>query len=207
MGDPVGHAGVKHFTIENRTDSEAYAEMICGNCGRVVVAAVIAKAPVTYSVEIPHVQWLRCPTCHLGTIINGQVAWPSAASGSVVDGLPQEVHAAYEEARRTAGISAFTSSELMCRKILMHVAVDKGEPAGKAFAHYLSALETMGYITPAMKTWVDMIRQHGNIATHEIPAADQDRALMTLEFTEQMLRIIYEMEHRAKKFQVNSSAP
>lgn len=203
----AGHGDVKHFTIDRRTDEEAHADMTCGNCGRSVSAAVIAVAPVTYINSRPPVQWLRCPSCHLGTVINGRETWPSPSPGAVVDGLPPEVLDAYEEARRTAGVNAFTSSELMCRKILMHVAVDKGEPAGKTFAQYLSALENMGYITPPMKVWVDMIRQHGNISTHEIPPADRDRALMTLEFTEQMLRIVYEMEHRAKKFQVSPTTP
>ncbi|WP_442930605.1 DUF4145 domain-containing protein [Micromonospora sp. NBC_00421] len=123
---------------------------------------------------------------------------PATLAGEAVEGLPTEVGAAYLEARETAGSGAFTSCELMCRKILMHIAVDKGAQEGKTFVEYLDHLTTTGYITPPMRPWLDLIRTHGNLSTHRLEAASKERALNTLAFTTQLLRLVYEMEHRAQ---------
>ncbi|WP_191305245.1 DUF4145 domain-containing protein [Lentzea cavernae] len=132
--------------------------------------------------------------------MNAHELAPTGAAGEAVEGLPTDVAAAYTEARRSASVAAYTSSELMCRKILMHVAVDKGAEAEKSFANYISYLQDEGYITPPMHPWTDLIRQHGNIATHEIPATDRERALGTLTFTTQLLRMIYEMPYKVQQF-------
>jgi hypothetical protein len=97
-------------------------------------------------------------------------------------------------------VNAYTACELLCRKILMHVAVDKGGKEGESFATYLTYLQNAGYITPSMKGWVDLIRQHGNKATHEIDPPDSKRAEGTLMFTGELLRVIYEMEHLASQY-------
>lgn len=97
-------------------------------------------------------------------------------------------------------INAFTASELICRKILMHVAVDKGAKEGEPFNTYLEALESLGYITPPMRTWVDLIRKHGNDSTHKLEPPDKVRAESTVMFTAELLRIIYEMDHMASKY-------
>lgn len=82
----------------------------------------------------------------------------------------------------------------------MHVAVDKGADENKNFAHYMTYLENNGYVNAPMRPWVDMIRQHGNIATHEIPPTDVQRATGTLAFTTQLLRLIYEMDYKVSQF-------
>ncbi|GAA2410942.1 hypothetical protein GCM10010404_81070 [Nonomuraea africana] len=198
--DGAGHGDVRHFEYKDRADPEAHMSIRCGNCGDQVGAAVIASAP-EHATGFPWVHWLRCPTCHLGMVVNQRrYQYPNVVPGSQLQGLPKAVADAYSEARQAAGANCYTSCELMCRKILMYVAVDKGEPAGKPFVQYLTALENLGYITPPMKKWVDMIRQHGNHATHELPTPDRSRAEMTLSFTEQLLRMVYEMEYLANSF-------
>jgi hypothetical protein len=95
---------------------------------------------------------------------------------------------------------AFTACELVCRKILMHVAVEKGAKEGASFSSYLKHLEGAGYVTPPMKKWVGLIRAHGNESTHRLPAPDQNRAESTLMFTAELLRLVYEMESLAEKY-------
>jgi hypothetical protein len=97
-------------------------------------------------------------------------------------------------------VTAFTACELICRKILMHIAVEKGAKEGETFASYLTHLETQGYVTPPMKSWVDLIRQHGNKATHKIESPDKGRAESTLMFTAELLRLTYEMDYLARKY-------
>lgn len=96
--------------------------------------------------------------------------------------------------------SAFTGAELLCRKILMNIAVEKGAAVGGTFASYLDYLEDQRYITPGMKSWVDLIRRHGNLATHELEPPERSRAEATLVFTAELLRIIYEMDYYAKNY-------
>ncbi len=198
----AGHSNIV-FTSMGAPNSEhidtsneyAYTEIVCPHCGKVCSAAVIARTQ-----KWPYVTWVRCPGCLFGAVINGDTVSPARGAGEEVEGLPEDVEQAYNEARRNISASAYTSAELMCRKILMHVAVNKGAKEGDTFAEYLSFLESQGFVTPPMKPWVDLIRKRGNIATHELPASSKREALGTLSFTTQLLRSIYEMEYRAKQF-------
>lgn len=82
----------------------------------------------------------------------------------------------------------------------MHVAVDKGAKAGETFAFYIDYLEKQGYVTPPMRGWVKLIKDHGNDSTHKLPKPERKRAEGTLIFTAQLLRTVYEMEHLAGQF-------
>ena len=76
----------------------------------------------------------------------------------------------------------------------MHIAVDKGDAAGKHFVEYIDYLQTNGYITAVMNDWVDRIREAGNESTHEIPQASEEKAKNIMLFTIQLLRNVYEMK-------------
>jgi hypothetical protein len=88
----------------------------------------------------------------------------------------------------------------MCRKILMHVAVDKGADEGKTFASYIDHLAAEGYVTPPMREWVKLIKDNGNEANHRLASPERRRAEGTLLFTAQLLRSVYEMGHLAGQF-------
>lgn len=174
----------------------------CPYCARDVTGAVVASyaAPGLG----PWCLWLRCPRCGKGAVLEEGILHPSAPFGPDIEGLPVQVAEAYDEARNCIGAGAYTAAELICRKILMYVAVDKGADAGKPFTTYLDHLEKAGYLAPAMKGWVDLIRQHGNLATHELPAPDQQEAESTVMFTAELLRLVYEMEHMAQRYMPQS---
>jgi len=87
----------------------------------------------------------------------------------------------------------------MCRKILMHIAVDKGAKEGQTFVFYLDHLAEKGYITPPMKAWTTQIRANGNQSTHELDAPDAARATNTLTFTAMLLVLVYEMEFKHQR--------
>lgn len=187
-----GHRGISRY---DGSTAGAWENIICGHCGRPVGAAVIARA------EDGTVAWLWCPACGGGSVRGAEgVIHPTTKAGPAVEGLPDEVAAAYEEARASHGVGAYTASELLCRKLLMHVAVDKGAQEGLSFVEYLNHLETAGYITPPMRPWVNLIRQHGNEATHLLAAPGRERATGTLLFTAELLRLTYEMGHLADRF-------
>ena len=170
----------------------------CGHCGHETAGAVVATFP---QYDAPAVRWILCMQCLRGSVIheNGQQC-PGQTPGPAVQGLPSEIEAAYGEARSCMSVNAFTACELLCRKLLMHVAAEKGAPEGESFVAYLTYLEQHGYVTPPMKPWVDLIRSHGNRAAHELEPPDATRAESTLLFTAELLRLVYEMEHYSRKY-------
>ena len=105
---------------------------------------------------------------------------------------PSDVAELYEESRRNISINAFTSSVMLSRKILMHIAVAQGAQPGQSFAQYVEYLAGNGYVPPNGKAWVDHIRKKGNEANHEIIVAAQADAMDLLSFTEMLLKFVYE---------------
>lgn len=180
---------------------EGWFGYTCGHCGREVSGFVVAYAATHENGSDFQIRWLQCPLCRRGSVYDATVGvLPGVAFGPSIEGLPDDVKAAYAEARRCLSVQANTAAEGMCRKILMHVAVDKGAMEGNSFASYIDFLEAQGYVTPPMRGWVKLIKDHGNEAQHLIAAPDRKRAEGTLIFTAQLLRTVYEMGHLAGQF-------
>ncbi|WP_281659114.1 DUF4145 domain-containing protein [Halobacillus sp. Cin3] len=143
-----------------------------------------------------------CPSCNKPTFMTSdkkeQVPGPRVGNG--VEHLPDEIKSIYEEARNCISINSYTSAVLICRKILMNVSVTKGAKEGEKFITYVNYLEERGYMPPDSRAWVDMIRKKGNEATHEIPSITKTDAIELLEFTEMLLRFIYELPGKMNKY-------
>ena len=190
----------KFINRPSGSDDDARLDYNCGHCGRAVTGRVVSSYGDRGN---PTIRFLLCPSCINGSIWKGGIMIPSVNPGQNLEGLPSEIEASYQEARRCFSVSAFTGCELLCRKILMHVGVDNGAQEGQSFASYLDHIENIGFITPPIKDWADLIRKFGNQSTHKLDPPDQKRAETTLMFTMELLRIIYEMKHIAKKFNQN----
>jgi hypothetical protein len=134
-----------------------------------------------------------CTNCETPTYFHGKKQTPGVAYGLPLNHLPDIVSEAYEEARRCMSVNAYTATTLLCRKLLMNVAVQEGESAGKKFTEYIDFLEKNGYIPPKGKPWADQIRKFGNIATHEIRIPTQTEAEQAIAFVEMLLLFVYEM--------------
>ena len=134
-----------------------------------------------------------CPNCKgptFFTIGNEQI--PSASIGRSVLHVPDELNTLYEEARRCTTNNCQTAAVLVCRKILMNIAVQVGASEGETFITYVNFLSDKGYIPPNGKHWVDHIRKKGNEANHEIRLMDAKDAKDLLIFIEMLLKFIYE---------------
>ena len=179
-------------------DAMSWFTYSCAHCSAKGSGATIAYYRFNDNTII---RWLMCTNCNDGSVMarDGNI-YPGIPFGPKIEGLPDEIEEAYKEARSCMSVNAFIACELVCRKILMHIAVEKGAKEGDTFAAYLTHLESQGYVTPPMKGWVDLIRQHGNKATHRIDTADKGRAESTLMFTAELLRLTYEMDYLAKKY-------
>jgi hypothetical protein len=162
-------------------------DITCGSCGKGVAAQIVASSDEAI--------WLECPSCREGSVVtSGGFVYPSAPAGKAVANLPSDVDAAWREARITHAVGAYTASEIICRKILMHLAVDvvPSDP-GRSFAQYVDDLNVAGYIAKGVKPAIDKIRVRGNIANHELPQSTEQDSLRTLGLTEHLLSSIYEM--------------
>ncbi len=158
----------------------------CGSCGRAIAANVLHAEDTTV--------WMRCPACKAGSVRNLTTVSPPAPAGEHVNGLPEDVAQAWREARTTHAVAAYTASEMMCRKILMHVAVGKaGSKAGQNFTDYVGDLCKKGYVPAGLDHVVDKIRARGNGATHDLPASTEDESRATLMITQHLLKGVYEL--------------
>lgn len=139
-----------------------------------------------------------CPHCSHPTYFAAGRQFPSPSFGNRVGDVPDELEKLYEEARACTSTNAFTAAVLACRKILMHIAVEKGAKEGESFKHYVTYLADKGYVPPGGEGWVDHIRDKGNEANHEIVLMKTKDAEDLLTFIEMLLKFIYEFPSKIK---------
>ncbi len=144
-------------------------------------------------------RWLRCVTCSSGHVSNDGVISPSIKPLTIPEGVTGVELAAWMEVRECLGVGAYTAAVMMCRKLLFHIAVAKGLPEkdsnnwAPSFVEAVQHLEDTGLITKIMRPWVDRIKDVGNEANHEITPVTMEIATDVAKFTEQLLRLTYEM--------------
>jgi hypothetical protein len=180
----------------------------CGHCGRQVGAEIVFAEGVNaatlqstpWKPSQTQTLWVRCPACGEGSVRTGARAGvnskvlPGKLPLEDVPNLPADVEGAWGEARKAYSIGAYTASEIMCRKILMHLAVDKaGSPAGRTFVQYINDLQAQNYIMAGLQPVVDKVRDRGNKANHELPASTEQEAMATLTITDHLLIGIYKL--------------
>jgi hypothetical protein len=140
-----------------------------------------------------------CPHCSKPTFFLGETPTPGVAPGQDVEHVPKDLHALYDEARRSVSVSAYTASVLASRKMLMNIAVANGGEAGLTFVDYVAFLADKNFVPPNGRGWVDHIRKKGNEATHEIALMSQADAMELIAFVEMLLTFIYEFPARVPK--------
>jgi hypothetical protein len=112
--------------------------------------------------------------------------------GNPVQQVPEALNKLYDEARRCTAQNCYTAAVLICRKMLMNIAVAQGATEGLKFIDYVSYLSEKGFVPPNGKHCVDHNRKKGNEATHEIALMGAPEATELLGFVEMLLRFIFE---------------
>jgi len=142
-----------------------------------------------------------CHYCTCPTFIDpDKQQYPRSLFGAAVSDVPDNsVAAMYDEARRSFGAASFTAAVLCCRKLLMHIAVSKGAAKNLRFVDYVKYLAANHYVPPDAKGWVDHIRKRSNEANHEIVLMDETDAKELIEFSEMLLKVIYEFPAVAER--------
>lgn len=135
-----------------------------------------------------------CPVCCCPTFFDdlsgSQI--PGVSFGRNVESLPRDINELYDEIRKSTSVGAYTSAVMGCRKILMHIAVEKGAKDGLNFIEYVDYLVAQHFAPPNSNPWVDKIRTIGNEANHEIQIMSMNEATELINFVEMLLKFIYE---------------
>lgn len=175
------------------------ADWVCGYCGK-EVGGNIGYSKYNGETDKVYV----CPRCDNPTAFVPDAfgrfnQYPGPMYGNKVKGLPESVSSLYDEVRKAYQAGAYTASVLASRKLLMHVAVENGAPENKKFLEYVGFLSDSGFIPPNGKEWVDEIRKRSNEANHEIVMMSSDDAEQLLDFTELLLKFVYEFPTRVRR--------
>jgi hypothetical protein len=104
-------------------------------------------------------------------------------------------------------VNAYTAAAMCCRKLLMNVAVALGADEGKKFWQYVEYLKDSGYLPVNAKDWLTHIKHRGNEANHEIRIVEREDAEQLIEFSELMLKIVYEVPAKMKDKAQKPPAP
>lgn len=194
------------FTVGIHWEGTAKRESLpytCGFCGREVAAQAGWSCLDKDGNSVGEVR--ICHLCYQPTFFKMPTGYPRRTiqvpkplPGEDVEHVPDDVKTLYDEARHAFTANAYTASVLALRKLLMHVAVEKGAAPGLKFVEYVEYLDQHKYLGADGKDWVDVIRQVSNEANHEIMILSEQDAEHVLSFAEMLLKLLYEFPGRVK---------
>lgn len=200
----------------NNPTAMAPLTFVCGYCGD-KVGGREGWVSAVHTIANGQARIYICPSCTWPTFTivdvppgsNGNLIeqHPSPAYGEDVSEVPPDVLAVYDEARRCFKVAAFSATTMLCRKLLMNVAAKQGANPGESFVKYIDYLEKNGYIAPTNRGWIDEIRKVGNEANHELPPSSKEDAQAMLEFSEMLLKTVYEYPARAARKSTGGATP
>ena len=172
------------WTQLHALDSKSYT---CGYCGQITGTSHgyyhRTVAPRIYI----------CTFCGNPTYFNHDMQIPGSQLGREIKKLPPDISQIYNEVRDSIKNRNFTGAELLGRKLIMHLAVDKaGAPSGRSFMEYVQHLKDSGYIPPNGDKWLEYVRKLGNEQNHEIKIGKSENCEKLLKFVEILLIFIYE---------------
>lgn len=165
---------------------------LCGGCGHKVRGRVIASEKVRGGTEI---FWCLC-TCGQATILTIfgvaiEKQWPTALLYHSNEKWPDDLKKLFSEAASSFSVQAFTSTTMICRKILMACACEKGAEDGKSFAFYVDYIVDEVLVYPDAKAAIDRIRNIGNGANHSVEFVSNANATIAMDTIVYLLNALY----------------
>lgn len=183
------HSAPETWQNSQKLTSRQY---VCGFCSNKVGSALgYLQKTVGDSIYI-------CPHCSKPTFF-GKNQMPGPLLGIAVGHLPKDIDSLYSEARRSFAGGSYTATVLICRKLIMNVAVNLGANENQSFMAYVEYMSEKGYVPPNGKGWVDHIRVKGNEANHEIILMGVEDAKELLDFLGMLLKFIFEFPNTLPK--------
>ncbi|MEZ7511159.1 DUF4145 domain-containing protein [Bacillus pumilus] len=138
---------------------------------------------------------LICPNCRNPTHINGiGQQFPPISIIKGIRQLPENIQDLYKEVCDSFSVNAFTGASILARKMIMNIAIEKGDKKDKSFIQYVEFLVNEGIVPKSAEKWLDAVRLNGNIAAHNIEKSTKEETQKLIDFLEMLLRIVYEFE-------------
>jgi hypothetical protein len=202
-------------------------DFYCPTCNILVAARIIATGSgdvesdavdpddiVSSYFQQKHYDVALCPRCDspflLEQTINGvpgevelpadfKILYPSQTR-LPLDGVPEPVRRAYEQALKSFSTALYEPCALMCRRCLEGICKSQGAK-GASLDAKLQSLQTSGVIDLRMIEWAHCVRMLGNEAAHDFDAAvSREDARDVLDFVEALLIYIFVINLRLKEF-------
>jgi predicted metal-binding protein len=180
----------------NRSLSLTTFDYECGGCARRTHARIIARGQDDITGNFLFWCYCNCgqPTCiSRSADSETSLQWPRPGEFKVGVNWPPDLIRLFSEAAISFAGNAFTAASLVCRKILMAVAVDQGAADGGNFTLYVDYITNTILNYPKAKHAIDAIRKIGNEATHKIQFVDHADARRSLRICQYVLDAVYDL--------------
>lgn len=177
--------------VWQKSDETRGGNYRCGHCG-----ADVGPSRYYFTNENPQGFVFVCPACNRPTYICDGLSeqTPGPLAGRSIAGISNpEVEKLYLEARKALANGAPSASVMVCRKLLMHVAVEQGAEPDKGFRYYAKYLSDEGVVGTPFAGVVKHIADQGNKENHELEVRSPNDARTLLLLTEFVLASIYEL--------------
>ena len=161
---------------------------LCSYCNTMVtsISSITTKSTPAAAVH-------ACPGCGKATFFDRDgTQVPAPKLGRDIARLADGVKHTYEEARICTQHACYTASVMLCRKLLMSIAVENGAKEGRPFIEYVNRLKQEGLVPPRAGRMLDRVRQLGNEANHSVVPKSKADAELILEFLAAVLMLNYE---------------
>ena len=179
-----------------------YRDYLCGACGSKTTGRMLCDVKRSDGATV---LWCMC-ACEKKepTIITEKdgmelMQLPQSRQFHADAAWPVELATLYEEAAKSFAAGAFTSTSLVCRKLLMSCVCHEQEKAkvpvkeGEPFTYYVDYLANTILTFPAAKNAIDAIRKVGNEATHHVEMITRPDAERSLKIIGHLLNTIYSL--------------
>lgn len=179
----------------------------CGYCGTKATPEKFASG-FTVDPRGNHVEFGQVRACtHCGQAsffrLDDGFQMPGYVVGREVQHLPEDIRTLYEEARSCVSVGAYNAAAMVCRKIILHVAVEHGLP-NPDYGAFKKAVEHIfdNHLMPApARVWIDVLKDIGNDASHKIELVDSQVAELAIQFCQQMLENVFQNVNLALQYQ------
>lgn len=167
----------------------------CGHCGTEVGSSkrYLFKSSTA---DEPDGHLFICPICNRPTYVLGdfEEQVPGPLAGRTIKGITDvDVENLYDEARKALANGAPSAAVLVCRKLLMHMAVVKGAEENQGFTYYADYISDEHIVGEPFSGVVAHIKDQGNKENHELDVSSVAEATMLLRMVEFVLASIYEL--------------
>jgi hypothetical protein len=140
------------------------------------------------------------------TVTSEELLYPQA-SRLPLEGVPQAIDHAYQQALRCYAAASYDASAMMCRRSLEALCAELGEKKG-SLQSKLDALHDLGKIDSLLIRWAHGVRALGNEAAHDTHVdLSREDARDALDFTEALLLYVFVLARRFDAFSERRKKP